>query len=76
MDSTRKITWRFHLAGRESEQVMSDEWRARRRLQEKRAGRWIDGTIRIDKLWEAFHWVLEDDKFEDKTWGRIITKRR
>jgi hypothetical protein len=44
-----------------SEEVMSDEWRARRRTQEIKAGRWTDGTLKMDRLWAEFHWVLDDD---------------
>ena len=40
------------------EEVMSEAWRLRRRLQERRAGRWTDGTLRMDRLWDGFYWVL------------------
>ena len=28
---------------------------------EEKTGRWIDGTAIVDKLWDAFHWVLDVD---------------
>ena len=43
-----------------SEEVMGEKWRARRREQEKKAGRWTDGTLRINRLWGEFHWVLDN----------------
>jgi hypothetical protein len=46
---------------RKSEEVMSEAWRMRRRLQEKNAGRWMDGKLRMDRLWAGFHWVLNVD---------------
>ncbi|KAE8444584.1 hypothetical protein EG329_014415 [Mollisiaceae sp. DMI_Dod_QoI] len=44
-----------------SEQVMSEAWRARRREQEKKAGRWTDGTMLMDRMWEEFYWVSDFD---------------
>jgi hypothetical protein len=53
---------------RKIEEVMSEEWRARRRAQEMRAGRWTDGTMRMDRMWEEFHWVLDVEDPLDKVW--------
>ncbi|KAH6671258.1 hypothetical protein B0J14DRAFT_449183, partial [Halenospora varia] len=33
-------------------QVMSEGWRTPRRLQEKKAGRWTDGTLRMTRIWD------------------------
>jgi hypothetical protein len=52
-----------------SEEVMSEAWRARRRLQEKKAGRWTDGTLRMDRMWIHYHWVLNVDDPRENTWG-------
>jgi hypothetical protein len=49
---------------------MSDEWRARRRSQEKKAGRWTDGTLRMDRMWDEFHWVLNNDDPLDAVWDK------
>lgn len=58
---------RVKPAKTKSEQVMSEEWRARRRTQEKKAGRWTDATLRMDRMWAEFHWVLniidDDDEY-------------
>jgi hypothetical protein len=51
---------------------MSDELRARRSIQEKKAGRWTDGSIRMDKLWHGFHWVLPDEDWKNKAWRQLI----
>jgi hypothetical protein len=51
-----------------SEEVMSETWRAERRLQEKKAGRWTDGTLRMDRLWDGFYWA--DPK--DMAWKSVI----
>jgi hypothetical protein len=59
---------KHEVARRKSEEVMSEAWRARRRLQEKNAGRWTDGTLRMNRLWEGFHWVLNVDGPEDAEW--------
>ena len=63
-DKRRK---RVKLAKIKSEQVMSEEWRAKRRTQEKKAGRWTDATLRMDRMWAEFHWVLniidDDDEY-------------
>ena len=56
-------------------QVMSDEWRARRRAQEKRAGRWTDGTLLMDRMWEEFYWVLNEDDPDDEAWPREVFTR-
>jgi hypothetical protein len=37
---------------------VSEQWRKRRREQEKKAGRWSDGTLRMDRMWGNFFWVL------------------
>jgi hypothetical protein len=52
------------------EQVMSEAWRARRRIQEKKAGRWTDGTLRMDRMWAEFHWVLNADDPRDEVWPK------
>jgi hypothetical protein len=59
------------FVGKEAEKVMSEEWRARRRIQEKKAGRWTDGTARMDRLWNTFHWVLDVDDPRDASWRWI-----
>ena len=51
-----------------SEEVMSEAWRARRRLQEKKAGRWTDGTLRMERLWLAFHWVCNGEDPTAMAW--------
>ncbi|KAH7364143.1 hypothetical protein BKA65DRAFT_590509 [Rhexocercosporidium sp. MPI-PUGE-AT-0058] len=56
---------RLHM--RVLEKIMSEKWRARRREQEKKAGRWLDGTIRQDRLWDKFHWVLILDDPRENT---------
>lgn len=64
-DSPRK---RVKLPRKQSEQVMSEKWRARRRAQEMKAGRWTDGTYLMDKMWDEFHWVLNFDNPGDTVW--------
>jgi hypothetical protein len=59
-DGRRK---RVKMPKTKAEQVMSEEWRARRREQEKNAGRWTDGTLRMDRMWAAFHC---------RCWGRSL----
>jgi hypothetical protein len=54
--------------GKAAEEVMSDEWRAKRRAQEKRAGRWTDDTLRQNQIWEAFSWVLDADDPRANVW--------
>jgi hypothetical protein len=71
-DSRRK---RVKMSKTKSEQIMSEEWRAKRRLQEKKAGRWTDGTLRMDRIWAGFHWVLNTDDPKDETWPREIFTR-
>jgi hypothetical protein len=44
----------------------NEKWRARRREQEKKAGRWADGTLRMDRLWDGFHWVLDAKDHRDR----------
>ena len=51
-----------------SEKIMTDEWRARRRLQEKNAGRWTDGTLRMDRMWGEFCWVLNVEDPKEARW--------
>jgi hypothetical protein len=59
-----------------AEQVMSEEWRARRRFQETKAGRWTDGTYRMNRMWAEFHWVLNFDEPDKTIWvaSRQVTK--
>jgi hypothetical protein len=66
---------RIKLLKTKSEQVMSEEWRARRRMQEKKAGRWTDGTLRMDRMWAEFHWVLNEDDPKDEVWPREVFTR-
>jgi hypothetical protein len=66
---------RVKLLKTKSEQVMSEEWRARRRMQEKKAGRWTDGTLRMDRMWAGFHWVLNEDDPKDEVWPREVFTR-
>jgi hypothetical protein len=57
---------------RGSVKVASDAWRVRRRAQEKKAGRWTDGTLRMNRLWDHFHWVLNVDDPLDAVWARPL----
>ncbi len=66
---------RVKLPKTKSEQVMSEAWRARRRIQEKKAGRWTDGTLRMDCMWAGFHWVLNADDPKDEVWPREVFTR-
>jgi hypothetical protein len=59
------ISKRLQTKGRRGYQVMSEEWRKHRREQERKAGRWLDGTMRMWRVWEAFHWVLDEDDPRD-----------
>lgn len=60
--------------------VMSDEWRSKRRVQEKKAGRWTDGTPLQNLLWLEFHWVLDAPDYHDRRffdtrdWPRIFAE--
>ena len=54
---------------------MSDEWRAQRRIQEKKAGRWTDGTPRQNRMWEAFSWVLDVEDPRKNVWVASDAKR-
>ncbi|PQE12767.1 hypothetical protein CJF30_00002638 [Rutstroemia sp. NJR-2017a BBW] len=49
---------------------VDEKWRARRREQEKKAGRWTDGTLRMDRLWDGFHWITEIVDFSTPGIGR------
>jgi hypothetical protein len=70
-----------HKSRRRIAQVMSATWRAKRRIQEKKAGRWTDGTPLQNRMWAEFHWVLDapdhrDRRFFDtRDWPRIFAKR-
>ncbi|KAF7958730.1 hypothetical protein EAE96_002264 [Botrytis aclada] len=70
-----------HKARRRIAQVMSVAWRAKRRNQEKKAGRWTDGTPLQNRMWAEFHWVLDapdhrDRRFFDmRDWPRMFAKR-
>jgi hypothetical protein len=66
---------RVKLPKTKSEQVMSEAWRARRRIQEKKAGRWTDGTLRMDRMWAEFHWVMNQDNPQDESWPKEIFTR-
>ncbi|KAG4415291.1 hypothetical protein IFR04_011598 [Cadophora malorum] len=61
---------RIRLRRREPEKIATEQWRARRREQEKKAGRWLDGTIRQDRMWAEFHWVLNVDDPREHVWPR------
>ncbi|PVH85826.1 hypothetical protein DL98DRAFT_511359 [Cadophora sp. DSE1049] len=61
---------RIRLRRREPEKIATEEWRARRREQEKKAGRWLDGTVRQDRMWAEFHWVLNPDDPREHVWPR------
>ncbi|TAQ86040.1 hypothetical protein B7494_g5622 [Chlorociboria aeruginascens] len=52
--------------------IMSEEWRARRREQEKKAGRWTDGTLRTDEFRITYRTYIE--KFAD-TRTRALTAK-
>ncbi|KAK6587180.1 hypothetical protein PZA11_000470 [Diplocarpon coronariae] len=56
-DGRRK---RVRYEGVELHKVLTKQWRARRIEQERRAGRWTDGTLRQYRLWAEFHWVLNE----------------
>lgn len=68
-------------ARRRIAQVMSDKWRNKRRTQEKKAGRWTDGTPLQNRMWVEFHWVLDardhrDQRFFDtRDWPTIFAER-
>ncbi|KAG4438169.1 hypothetical protein IFR05_006337 [Cadophora sp. M221] len=62
---------RRRLHRRDPDKIVSEKWRARRREQEKKAGRWLDGTLRQDRLWDQFHWVLNLDDPSDNVWPRL-----
>lgn len=62
---------------KKSEEVMSEGWRKKRRLQEQKAGRWTDGSERMDKLWDGFHWVLDEHQTPKKVaWPSVQTQTR
>jgi hypothetical protein len=68
---------RIKMPKTKSEQVMSEEWRTRRREQEKKAGRWTDGTFEMDRMWAEFHWVLNSDDpmhHLDQRWPQDVFK--
>ncbi|CAD6448248.1 e2e7c6a4-e64b-41db-be76-d47462ca0c11 [Sclerotinia trifoliorum] len=62
-------------------QVMSAAWRSRRRDQEKKAGRWTDGTPLQNRMWLEFHWVLDAPDYHDRRffdtrdWPRVFAER-
>lgn len=56
----------------ESNQIMGEEWRVRRRAQEKRAGRWTDATMRQNRMWEMWHWVLDVEDPREHVWDNKI----
>lgn len=68
-------------ARRRIAQVMSEEWRSRRRAQEKKAGRWTDATPLQNQLWAEFYWVLDAKDHHDRSffdtrdWPRIFAER-
>ncbi|TGO31147.1 hypothetical protein BPAE_0001g00410 [Botrytis paeoniae] len=70
-----------HKSRRRITQVMSAAWRAKRRNQEKKAGRWTDGTSLQNRMWAEFHWVLDapdhrDRRFFDmRDWSRMFAER-
>lgn len=71
-DKERKSIKRVKVNRGKPRLVMNEEWRKRRREQEKRAGRWTDGTIRMSRLWKEFYWVLNVDDPSMNIWpGRI-----
>jgi hypothetical protein len=41
--------------------AISDAWRSRRRTRAIRRGTWTDGTMRQNRLWAEFHWVLDGE---------------
>jgi hypothetical protein len=64
------VARKIKIARNISVKVMSDEWRVRRRLQEKKAGRWTDGTLRMDRMWDEYYWVLNCDNPRDALWDK------
>ncbi|KAI9650169.1 hypothetical protein NHQ30_000182 [Ciborinia camelliae] len=66
---------------RKISQIASDKWRARRRSQEKKAGRWTDKTPLQNRMWAEFHWVLDANDhhdrrfFDTRDWPRIFDQR-
>ncbi|KAF7906342.1 hypothetical protein EAF00_000621 [Botryotinia globosa] len=70
-----------HKARRRIAQVMSATWRAKRRNQEKKAGRWTDGTPLQNRMWAEFHWVLDAPDHRDRRffnmrdWQRMFAER-
>ncbi|KAH7417355.1 hypothetical protein BKA64DRAFT_718144 [Cadophora sp. MPI-SDFR-AT-0126] len=69
-DDTEPGVKRIRIRRREPEKIATEEWRTRRREQEKKAGRWLDGTIRQDRMWAEFHWVLNPDDPREHVWPR------
>ncbi len=68
----RMIKMKFRSG--EPMKVMNEKQRARRREQERKAGRWLDGTARQDRMWAEFHWVLNYDSLWDIhniVWPRV-----
>jgi hypothetical protein len=55
---------------------IDEKWRARRREQEKKAGRWTDGTLRMDRIWDGFHWVLDAKDHRDRRFFNTRNWRR
>lgn len=67
---------KMRLRRNQPEKIMSEKWRARRREQEKKAGRWLDSTLRQDRMWDQFHWVLNVDDPRENVWPRLRVRRR
>lgn len=55
---------------------MGETWRAKRRVQEKKAGRWTDGTIGMDRMWDGFHWVLDEDNWRNQMWAKCMSVKK
>lgn len=47
-----------------------EAWRKRRREQERKAGRWLDGSRRMCRVWSEFFWVLNAADPRDCRWDR------
>ena len=45
--------------------ALDDKWRKRMLGRAIKGLRWTDGTIRQDRLWAEFHWVLDGEVVDD-----------
>lgn len=71
-----RITKRCRSAWANAKRFQNDSWRKRRREQERKAGRWLDGTHRMWRVWDEFFWVLDagDHRWE-KSYPQVVSGR-